>query len=149
MKQARGLGMVVGLASLFLSQSCAGPQMRREPDRSFPLPANQVGARIVSILEEPPLEYEIVSWGKGKIRAKKEYPGDPYGLPLLKKHMNERALVTVRLEPNPQASDSTNLFVDVIIEETESFNTGWVPKEAPEKREEILSTLIQRLDEEM
>lgn len=149
MKQAKGFGIVAGLVSLVLFQSCAGPQMRREPDRSLPLPANQLEAKIVSILEEPPLEYEILNRDKGKIRAQKEYPGDPFGLPLLKKRMNERALVTVRLEPDPQDSDSTNLFVDVIIEETGSFFTGWVPKDAPEKREAIISTLLRRLEEEL
>ena len=133
---------------LLLFQACTGWQTSKAPDRSIHLPSGELQSKIVLILEQPPFEYEIIKAAEGKIRARKEYPGDPYGLPFLGKRMNERTLVSVRLEPDPEASDSTNLFVDVIIEETESFRTGWVVKDDPEKQEEILSTLLQRLDEE-
>lgn len=149
MEQAKRAGILVAWISLVLFQSCAQLGVARAPDRTLPLSASRIEAKVAAILKAPRLEYQIVSRGEGKIGARKEYPSDPYVLPFLGKRMNERTLNTVRLEPDPEDAHSTNVFVDVAIEETESFNTGWVAKDAPEKREQILSTLLQRLEEDL
>jgi len=151
MRQLALRTIVASLIALLFFQACAGLQTSKAPDRSVHLPPGELQSKIVSILETPPFEYKILSRAQGKIRAQKEYPGDPYGLPFLtlEKRMQERALLTVNLIPSETRPGQTEVYVRVELEEKELAYDVWQVKNDREKKQEIISELLRRIDKEI
>ena len=140
---------IAALLSLLFLLSCASLQMGGAPDGTLHAPPDQLHSKIVTVLEKPPLEYTITKAAKGKIRAQKEYPGDPYGLPFLRKQMRERASLAITLVPSRDRSGHTDLYIRVTLEESEPYQTRWETKYDSDKEQEIISTLLQKLEGEL
>jgi len=136
------------LALTLLLQSCAGIQTTKTPDKTLEQPLAPLQDKIASILAKPPFEYRVIRAAGGRIRAIKEYPGDPFGLPFLKKRMNERATLVVTLRSREDRPSNTDIFISLTLEERENVADPWDIKDDPEKKEGIIGNLIERLTSE-
>ena len=125
-------GLIIGMVS------CAAPRPI-SPDLSCNIPPEILQEKIITILEKPPLDLNVISVYQGRIETEyEERPGELQGYLWFKKRWQEQIKYIIIIRQswgNPESSE-VNIYAEIQHRLNDRFE--WEPKKSADNNNKIL-----------
>ncbi|MEA2095298.1 MAG: hypothetical protein U9P73_01210 [Candidatus Cloacimonadota bacterium] len=132
-------GLIIGMVS------CAAPRQGHS-HLSCNIPPVILQEKIKTVLEEPPLNLNVISAFEGRIETEfEEYPGEVHGYLWFKKTWQERIKYIIIIKQSWGNSESSDVSIDAEIEHRLNDRFKWDPKK-PTNENNKISEIFQRID---
>lgn len=141
-------GLIIGMVSCATIQGGKGSQPRSSR-LSCNIPPVILQEKIKTVLEEPPLNLNVISAYEGRIETEfEERPGEFRGILWARKRNQERIKYIITIKPRWNNTESSEVSIYAKIDYRLNDHFEWEPKKSADNKNRILEIFrsIDRID---